>query len=76
VAPIRRFVIPVTGLDLSFLILLLPIQFIRSVSIPNPVDVPVLTGIANLSLDGRRDLRMTTALKQLWGKMWGGKLQS
>jgi YggT family protein len=38
-APIRRYVPPVGGLDLSFLALLLVIQLVRSVLIPNLVDV-------------------------------------
>jgi YggT family protein len=37
--PIRRYVPPVGGLDLSFLVLLLLIQLIRSVLIPDLVDV-------------------------------------
>jgi YggT family protein len=37
-APIRRYVPPVGGLDLSFLVLLLLIQLIRSVLIPDLVD--------------------------------------
>jgi YggT family protein len=38
-APIRRYVPPVGGLDLSFLVLLLLIQLVRSVLIPNLIDV-------------------------------------
>jgi YggT family protein len=38
-APIRRFVPPVGGLDLSFLVLLLAIQLIRSVLIPDLIDL-------------------------------------
>jgi YggT family protein len=37
-APIRRLLPPAGGLDLSFLVLLLVIQFIRSVLIPNLID--------------------------------------
>ena len=37
-APIRRFVPPVGGLDLSFLVQLLTIQLVRSVLIPDLVD--------------------------------------
>lgn len=37
--PIRRFVPPLGGLDLSFLVLLLLIQLIRSVLIPNLIDL-------------------------------------
>lgn len=37
-APIRRFVPPVGGLDLSFLVLMLLIQLVRSVLIPDLVD--------------------------------------
>jgi YggT family protein len=38
-APIRRHVPPVGGLDLSFLVLLLVIQLVRSVLIPDLVDL-------------------------------------
>jgi len=38
-APIRRFLPPVGGLDLSFLVLLLLIQLVRSVLIPNLIDL-------------------------------------
>jgi YggT family protein len=38
-APIRRFVPPVGGLDLSFLVLLVLIQLVRSVAIPNLIDL-------------------------------------
>ena len=38
-APIRRYVPPVGGLDLSFLVLLLVIQLVRSVLIPDLVDL-------------------------------------
>ena len=38
-APIRRYVPPLGGLDLSFLVLLLAIELIRSVLIPDLVDV-------------------------------------
>lgn len=38
-APIRRFMPPVAGLDLSFLVLLLLTQLVRSVLIPDLVDV-------------------------------------
>jgi YggT family protein len=37
-APIRRYVPAVGGLDLSFLVLLLVIQLVRSVLIPNLID--------------------------------------
>jgi YggT family protein len=37
-APIRPFLPPVGGLDLSFLVLLLLIQLVRSVMIPNLID--------------------------------------
>ena len=37
-APIRRYVPPVGGLDLSFLVLLLLIQLVRSVLIPDLID--------------------------------------
>jgi YggT family protein len=38
-APIRRYLPPVGGLDLSFLVLLLLIQLVRSVLIPDLADV-------------------------------------
>jgi YggT family protein len=38
-APIRRYVPPVGGLDLSFLVLLLLIQLVRYVLIPNGIDI-------------------------------------
>ena len=37
--PIRRFVPPVGGLDLSFLVLFVLIQLVRSVIIPNLMDL-------------------------------------
>ena len=37
--PIRRFVPPVGGLDLSFLVLFVLIQLVRSVIIPNLIDL-------------------------------------
>jgi YggT family protein len=37
-APIRRFVPPLGGLDLSFLVLFILIQLIRSVIIPDLID--------------------------------------
>jgi YggT family protein len=38
-APIRRFVPLVGGLDFSFLVLMLLIQLVRSVAIPNMIDM-------------------------------------
>jgi YggT family protein len=38
-APIRRYVPPMGGLDLSFLVLFILIQLIRSVLIPNLIDL-------------------------------------
>lgn len=39
VAPIRRYVPPVGGLDLSFLVLVLLIQLVRYVLIPDLIDI-------------------------------------
>jgi YggT family protein len=39
IAPIRRYVPSLGGLDLSFLVLLLLIQLVRSVLIPNLIDL-------------------------------------
>ncbi len=38
-APLRRIIPPVGGLDLTFLVLLLLIQFVRSVVIPDLADL-------------------------------------